>query len=513
MTRRAAALRLAGAVLALSGAISGCRAAGDGAGPTPAGALTEEPCVGIPIAEARCLRLTVPENQTTRRGRTISLRIVVLPATGTDRAEDALVYLAGGPGQAASELVADSSLAADALRVRRDVVFADQRGTGGSNSLICQFYGPPDQPQAYFDTFLPIQKVRACRTRLEKTADLAQYTTSASVEDLEAIRVALKYPQLTLLGGSYGTRLAMEYVRRYEPRVRAAILESAVTPAMHAPEHFGQFAAKALDGLIDECLAASECARAFPDIRNEARQVFDRLRKGPVTAIVAHPSSPEGSRESPEGSRESSDGSRTRRRAAKVTLTKDHVAEAIRYLMYSSLGASRVPLYLHEAFNGNFSPIAGFLIRWRAAGTFDGLYLSITCAEDVPLVAPDAAERDDPTYLGGYRVRQQRAACAEWPRGKRSEESGSPVKASVPTLITSGVLDPVTPPENGDTIARTLSHSLHLRVPSSGHSPVGLDGLDCLADLKRTFIERGSTDGLDTSCVAAIARPEFATRR
>ena len=178
-----------------------------------------------------------------------------------------------------------------------------------------------------------------------------------------------------------------------------------------------------------------------------------------------------------------------------MTLTRDHVAEAIRYLMYSSLGASRVPLYLHEAFNGNFSLIADFLIRWRARGTFDGLYLSITCAEDVPLVAPDAAERDDPTYLGGYRVRQQRAACAVWPRGARSDTSGTPVKAAVPILLTSGTLDPVTPAENGDTIAQTLSHSLHVRVPSAGHSPFGLTGLDCLDDLKRTFIERGRARG------------------
>ena len=506
-------MTLAGVVLVFAGAMSGCRAPGDSSSAVPGGALVEEPCTGIPVTEARCLRLTVPENQTTRRGRTISLRIVVLPATGTDRAEDAVVYLAGGPGQAATELIDDSSLAADGLRVRRDIVFADQRGTGGSNPLTCQFYGPPDQPQAYFDTFLPIQKVRACRSRLEQTADLAQYTTSASVEDLEAIRVALKYPQLTLLGGSYGTRLAMEYVRRYEPRVRAAILDSAVTPATHAPERFGQFAAAALDGLIDECLAAPECARAFPAIREEARQVFDRLRQGSVTATVAHPSFPEGSRASPEGSRASPGGSRARRRPAEVTLTRDHVAEAIRYLMYSSLGASRVPLYLHEAFNGNFSPIADFLIRWRAEGTFEGLYLSITCAEDVPLVAPDAAERDDPTYLGGYRVRQQRAACEEWPRGARSEASGLPVKTSVPVLLTSGALDPVTPSENGDTIARTLSHSLHLRVPSSGHSPAGLAGLDCLANLKRAFIESARTDGLDTSCVSGIARPEFATVR
>ena len=180
----------------------------------------------------------------------------MLPATGTDRAEDAVVYLAGGPGQAASELIGDSSLAADALRARRDVVFADQRGTGGSNPLTCQFYGPPDQPQAYFDTFLPIEKVRACRARLEQTADLAQYTTSASVEDLEAIRVALKYPQLTLLGGSYGTRLAMEYVRRYEPRVRA-VDPRKPRDAGHACARAasGSSRRQALDGLIDECLA------------------------------------------------------------------------------------------------------------------------------------------------------------------------------------------------------------------------------------------------------------------
>ena len=119
---------------------------------------------------------------------------------------------------------------------------------------------------------------------------------------------------------------------------------------MHAPEHFGQFAARALDGLLDECLADAECARAFPGIRQEARQVFDRLRQGPVTAFVAHPSFSDRSRESSDRSRESSDRSRETsdrsretsdrsrdsQRGAEVTLTRDHVAEAIRYMTYSS---------------------------------------------------------------------------------------------------------------------------------------------------------------------------------
>jgi pimeloyl-ACP methyl ester carboxylesterase len=280
----------------------------------------------------------------------------------------------------------------------------------------------------------------------------------------------------------------MEYVRHYEDRVRTVILESPMTPSVHAPEGFGRLAARALEGLFDECAASPECTRAFPRLRDEAVAVFDRLRQGPVTATVVHPA---------------------RRQREQVTLSRDHVGEAIRYMMYSAGGASRVPLYLHEAFAGNYAPIAQFLLRWRADGLFEGLYLSITCAEDVPFIAQDAAERDEPTYLGSYRVRQQRAACAEWPRGTRPATSATPVTADVPVLITTGMLDPVTPPENGDELARTLSRHLHIRVPFSGHSPSGLTNLDCLTDLKRVFIAQGRSDGLDASCATRIVRHGF----
>ena len=79
--------------------------------------------------------------------------------------------------------------------------------------------------------------------------------------------------------------------------------------------------------------------------------------------------------------------------------------------------------------------------------------------------------------------------------------------------MTSGDLDPVTPPVNADTLAQTLPESLHVRVPAGGHSPVGLVGLDCLDNLKRAFIERAIPDGLDTACIARVARPGFVTSR
>jgi pimeloyl-ACP methyl ester carboxylesterase len=250
-------------------------------------------------------------------------------------------------------------------------------------------------------------------------------------------------------------------------------------------------AARALDGLLTECATTPHCAAAFPALRQEATQVFDRVRQAPQTAMVAHPSG----------------GA-----PARVTLTRNHVGEAIRYMLYTSGSASSVPFVLHRAFEGDFEPIAAFLIGWRASGTFDGLYLSITCAEDVPFVAADAAELDEGTFLGGYRVREQRAACAEWPRGRVAPEQFEPVVSDVPVLIFTGGLDPVTPASNGDEVIKTLPNGIHLPIPSAGHSAAGLVGTECISALQAALIERGTTSGLKTDCIRQIRRSGFRTR-
>ena len=464
-------------------AIAAAALAGAGcAGPRAAVDAVRDAACDVGVAGARCENVLVPEDRSKANGRTIALQVVVVPALGPGRVDDPVVYLAGGPGQAASQFV--RGIAATALRQRRDLVFADQRGTGGSGDLRCNFYtssGP------LLDDFIPLARLPECRARLERSADLAQYTTAASVADLEAVRAALGYETMNVVGGSYGTRLALEYLRQHESRVRTMTLEGAVPPGASVPERFGTIAQAALDGVLDECLAESACAVRFPDVKREAAAVFDRLRNETVTAHVS------------------------RRGSAPrvVSLSRDHVAEALRYMLYSSREASGVPSVLHAAYNGDFTRIAQFLHDWRRSGTFDAVYLSITCAEDVPFVASDAAERDDPTFLGGYRVRQQRAACAEWPRGAVPTWHRRPVTSGVPTLLMTGVLDPVTPPSVADEVARTLRNSVHLRVPSGGHSYHGLRGLDCLDRIKETFIDRGSVAGLDVSCVGSIRRPGF----
>ena len=83
--------------------------------------------------DARCGTFIVPENRAKPNGRTIGLHVVVLPASSKPVRKDAVTYLAGGPGDAATEQAVDQGWQSSALNLYRDILLVDQRGTGRSN--------------------------------------------------------------------------------------------------------------------------------------------------------------------------------------------------------------------------------------------------------------------------------------------------------------------------------------------------------------------------------------------
>jgi hypothetical protein len=198
-----------------------------------------------------------------------------------------------------------------------------------------------------------------------------------------------------------------------------------------------------------------------------------------------------------------------------VSLNRDLFGEAIRYMLYSSSSASWVPAYVHAAASGNFGPIADRAIFGRfviVGGGDTGLYLSVTCDEDVPFVNFAESERmGRNTFLGNYRLRDQTAACGEWPHVPVDKSFQEPTRSDVPVLLFSGERDPVTPPANGELAAKTLPNSLHITVKSGGHSFNGLEGVECVDSLIAHFVERPDPKALDTSCVARIHRRSFPT--
>ncbi len=449
--------------------------------------------------KAQCGSYEVFEDRASGKGRKISIRIVVLPATGNERAPDPLVYIAGGPGSSAVEDASDIAQLFAKVRERRDLLFIDQRGTGGSNPLNCELFKASDL-QSYLGYFFPLDAVRQCREQLEPRANLALYTTLIAAEDLDEIRAALGYEQLNLFGASYGTRAALVYLRQHPKHVRTATLMGVAPTYQFMPRNFAQDMERALKGVMAECAADESCNRAFPKLRAETDAVLQQLLKGPVEVVVTRPGA---------------NGSPPNR--ATVKLSRDLAAEAVRYMLYNPVAASQVPLFIHLAAQGDFGPLAEAALRYRrgiVSSGSNGLYLSITCAEDLPWIAPGDGERlAANTFLGDYRLQQQREACALWPRASIPADYREPVRSSAPVLILTGEWDPVTPPSNGEAAARHLTNSLHVIVPHGAHGFGGLEGIDCLERLSTEFIDRGTVKELDTSCVKKIRRKGFALKK
>lgn len=458
------------------------------------GAITLRPCEPRDIrGPARCGTFEVFENRATRKGRKISLNIVVLPATGDKREPDPFFYFAGGPGSGASEDAPGIAQAFAKIRENRDLVFVDQRGTGQSHVLDCTFFDPKN-PQSYFEYFFPLEDVRKCRSELETKAELMLYTTTIAMDDIDEVRAALGYDKINLFGASYGTRAAMVYLRQHPKSVRTVMLQGVSPTNMYLPSDYPVQTERALQGVLAECAADEACNKAFPNIKSEARIVLKRLIKGPVDVEFQLQGIPT---------------------PIKVSMSRNLAAEAVRYMLYNPGGAARVPLVLHQAAEGNFAPLAQTALRFRRTlvGTgSNGMYLTVTCAEDIPWVKRSEGESKGfklNTFLGDYRWEQQREACALWPRATVNADYFKPVRSDVPVLILTGEWDPVTPPANGDFVMQTFPNSLHVVVPHGAHGLGGLDGMDCIERLSTEFVARGTTKDLDTSCVKNIRRKGF----
>jgi pimeloyl-ACP methyl ester carboxylesterase len=454
-----------------------------------------QPCKVARIdEELLCGKLTVFENRETRTGRTIDLNVVVLPALDGNHTEAPLFDLEGGPGVAATGSASFYAKEGIEYRRHRDVVLVDQRGTGGSNPLTA----PPrtNSPQDYLTEMYPVDYVKTLRETLEKRADLTQYTTPIAMDDLDDVRAWLGYERINLYGLSYGTRAGLVYMRQHPDRVRNAILMGVAPTYLKMPLHHARAAKRAIDLLFAECAADAACHGAFPNVEREWNELLERLGREPARVEYSPPD-----------------------KSAKVTveIQRDVFAEKIRDRMYSVESARKIPMMIHRAAAGDFGPFLKEVIpedRSRPDFIADGMYLSVTCAEDVPFIdQEEAAHANAGNPFGNYRVVQQKRACGIWSQGKIPAGYHEPVGSDVPTLIISGQMDPVTPPERGDEVASHLPNSRHIVLAHGAHGLEGLTNLQCVDKVMVEFLAKANAKDLDTSCVESVSAPAFVTNQ
>lgn len=429
----------------------------------------------------------VYEDRAAQSGRLIHLNVVILHALGPEAKPDPFVPFGGGPGEDATTY---EPLYRDHwVRASRDIVLLSQRGTGGDNRLDCPKAADDDNIQGYLDPLFQEGVFRDCLRELSARFDLTKYSTCLAADDVNDLRRALGYDKINLTGGSYGTRMALVYMRRHPDTVRTAILNGVSPIAFRNPLYHTSSFHEAIRILFAECANDPDCRAAFPHLEDEYLAILDRLEREPAEVTVTHP---------------------VTKAPVRVRLSKESFAEGLRVTMYAGARSRNVPFLIHRAFEGDLNPFAETaLISSRGIRKILalGMLLSVTCAEDLDRITEeDIVKVASRTDAGDIRVRTEKAVCGFWPRSTIEPGYGEPVSVDVPTLLLSGNLDPVTPPRWGEEAASHLPRSLHLTVPG-GH---GVGG-NCLTSIQKAFLEAGSVETLDTSCTKSLKPGKFRT--
>lgn len=440
-----------------------------------------------PGIKARCGMLAQPLDPADPDGTIISLRVAVVPALSLEPALDAVVAIAGGPGQASTEFYASTYSAFEPLRRARDIVLLDQRGTGDSAKLDCDV--DEDIVQGRLSDEQTRQAARDCLDALPY--DPRFFTTSVAVQDLESLRVALGYSAFNVYGISYGTRVAQHYARRYPESTRSVILDGVVPPQMALGPAIATEAQKALEAIFARCREDSACGNAFPELNQRFVRLKQSLAVQAVSVTLPHP---------------------VTARLETVEFGADELATAVRLLSYHPSTVALIPFLLDQASRGNYAPLASQFLSISSSLSDSlsiGMHNAVACTEDAPFFDGEGVSNEElsSTYIGPVLLDALRNICAVWPQGVIDDDFKEPLNTDTPVLLLSGEADPITPPEYAGRAAVDLERAYLHTGALQGH---GLAPRGCVPDVMADFVETPEENPLDNDCLSRqFAMPFF----
>ncbi|RIH90432.1 Carboxylesterase B [Calidithermus terrae] len=439
------------------------------------GALAQDPAFeAVPcpkgVRATRCGYVRVPEDRA-NPVRTIRLSVYVVENRSPGKAPDPVFFLAGGPGEHAAMSTVLAGLFDD-----RDFVTFDQRGVGRSQpALDCTGESAGSSPSlpGEKEAEEALRALEACGRRLRAAGiDLSAYNATESAADVEDIRRALGYGKINLVGGSYGTRLALEVMRRFPGALRAVVLDAVIPPQVDRPVETVRAVEEAFLGVMAACRADVWCQAAYPDLEQAHAEVYDRLSRQPLTVPYGR---------------------------STVQIDGDGFQSLVFLSLYSSLTIAELPSLVYALREGQTVALARSTV-WRLLQNISGVitvgaFFAHECRGEMAYSSLEglrAAYAEFPRWRGslgrGPGVSSERgfAVCRAWGLTQPSGEENSPVKSDVPTLLLAGQFDPVTPPRWLELAAEGLSNAYALELPGQAHG-AGL-GSECGHSVIRAFL-------------------------
>ena len=426
----------------------------------------------------RCFVIDVPKDYAQPGKGTLKLHVAVAPAFREGARPDPLFVLAGGPGQAGSimAILLDSTF--NHARATRDIVLIDQRGTGKSGKLGCPELDRTD----VIDPDQQDQMLAACLRGMQ--VDFNDYSTEAAARDLEQVRLALNARQVNVWGASYGTRLAQAYARLYPQSVRSMVIDGVASPQQNIGL-MSRNTGRAMALLRQQCEQDAQCRTTFPQFAAQLDALIARSAKGNEIIHFINP---------------------LNGKAQQLPFRLDGFGEMVRSMLYAPHQAVRLPWLVMQAHDGNWQP---FMAQAFSGGEMGqsmaiGLELAVLCSEDVPYMSPDQIQAERGlSFIGDSWSKRLQRYCAVIHVKPHPRQDNRVIQT--PTLLLSGVRDPVTPPESAEEAMRTLPNSQHLQAPQLGHN-VSMFG--CAPKLLRQFLD-APEQKLDGKCLAELPASPF----
>jgi pimeloyl-ACP methyl ester carboxylesterase len=399
-----------------------------------------------------------------------------------------IVYLEGGPGGDVAGIASLPLEITQQITSTRDFIVFSQRGTGKSLPLAdCPEpkqilpVGNPDVEE--FEDAIDAAFLE-CRDRLiAEGVDLAALSSRENADDVDDLRRALGYDQINLLGGSYGSRLALEIMRRHGPTVRAAVIDAIAPPNTPWVIQGGMTFQAALTELLAICEQTATCKAAFGSPTQLAAAAFEELESQPLVLPNAG-----------------------------VTLYGHDILAAVFSLMYNEEALSGIPLLLAAARDRNVSVLeqlgADPAVTSNGGGTAVGMQTSVNCNDQAQFLTGsdvDAAFvglRSEIVASFKRHLRGDVERCRVWPLATPDPGQMDAVTSTIPTLVMSGKFDPVTPPRYGDLVMKTLSNARHVVFPTGAH---GALSNDCGRGLTFGFFDDPVPQQIDASCAASAS--------
>ncbi|MBX3191672.1 MAG: alpha/beta fold hydrolase [Labilithrix sp.] len=442
----------------------------------------------------RCADLVVPENRANAAARTIKVHVIIFKGK---EGGVPTIELNGGPGGSSEMLAQSLSVRAgftkdNYLRLLDigDLILVDQRGTGRSlPRLDC---GQTEEPSA-------------CRQRHEKAGvDLTGYVTSEAADDVHDLRVALGVPKVSLHGISYGTRVALEILRRHPDDVAATVIDGVLPAQVGLLGGWSKNIEHVVSHVFAACAADAKCNGAFPNLDASLASLKAKLDAAPFDSSYYGKYDWYAFRDDllnrlygegeagrlPHRVHDLLTATQAKFAAEEKADEDTWMAESAR--MDGELFGGPLGAELAARVDADTDP--------DASGMAHGMYLSVTCSDHGQYESLDAALAAEakvrPELRDPDALRFEFSMCDAWPKRPKSPDGLSAVTSSKSVLVLGGEVDPATPLAWAELAAKTLSNGQLVPIKGGAHGVVDACGFD----MKTAFLRTSAP--VDTSCAA-----------